>query len=70
MAVTACPATPSVTPRLSAIGVNRLAGRNSAVTSPNTPSVIAKTAPQAGSRGAAVEAAEEIPGFMRGFRVG
>lgn len=65
VAVTAWPATPSVTPRLSAIGVSRLAGRNSAVTRPNTPSVIAKTAPHAGSRGAAGAAAEEIPGFMR-----
>ncbi len=36
--VTAWPAVPSVMPRLAASGVSRLAGRNSAVTSPNTPS--------------------------------
>ncbi|MND81731.1 hypothetical protein D3C80_735360 [compost metagenome] len=38
VAVTACPAMPSVTPRLAAIGVNKLAGKNSAVIRPNTPS--------------------------------
>ena len=38
VAVTACPAIPSVTPRLAAMGVNKLAGRNSAVIKPNTPS--------------------------------
>ena len=37
VAVTACPAIPSLTPRLLAIGVNRLAGRNSATIRPNTP---------------------------------
>src|ERR1700761_1380648 len=48
VAVTACPASPSVTPRLDAIGVSRLAGKNSAVTNPKTPSASEKTAPQAG----------------------
>ncbi len=48
VAVTAWPATPSVMPRLAAIGVSRLAGRNSAVTRPNTPRVSENTAPQAG----------------------
>src|SRR5262245_9694165 len=38
VAVTACPAAPSEMPRSVAIGVSRLAGRNSAVTRPNTPS--------------------------------
>ena len=38
VAVTACPAIPSDTPRLAAIGVSKLAGRNSAVIRPNTPS--------------------------------
>lgn len=34
VAVTACPAIPSLTPRLAAIGVSRLAGKNSAVIRP------------------------------------
>nr|VUD31995.1 Uncharacterised protein [Raoultella sp. NCTC 9187] len=41
VAVTACPAIPSLTPRLVAIGVNRLAGRNSATIRPKTPSASA-----------------------------
>lgn len=41
VAVTACPAIPSLTPRLLAIGVNRLAGRNSATIRPNTPRAVA-----------------------------
>lgn len=41
VAVTACPAMPSLTPRLAAIGVNKLAGRNSATIRPNTPSASA-----------------------------
>ena len=41
VAVTACPAIPSLTPRLAAIGVNKLAGRNSATIRPNTPSASA-----------------------------
>ena len=49
VAVTACPASPSLTPRSRAIGVSRLAGRNSAVTRPKTPSARDTTAPQAGS---------------------
>ena len=41
VAGTACPAMPSLTPRLAAIGVNKLAGRNSATIRPNTPSASA-----------------------------
>ncbi|MNC73016.1 hypothetical protein D3C75_1241480 [compost metagenome] len=52
VAVTDCPATPSLTPRLSAIGVNRLAGKNSAMIRPNTPSPSDQTARQAGTIGA------------------
>lgn len=50
VAVSAWPAIPSLTPSSVAIGVGRPAGRNSAVTRPNTPSAIATTAPpQAGA---------------------
>jgi hypothetical protein len=48
VAVTACPAIPSLTPRLAAIGVNRLAGRNSATIRPKTPNASAYTARHAG----------------------
>ncbi len=51
VAVTVCPATPSLTPRLAAIGVSRLAGKNSAVMSPKTPSPSDQTARQAGLAG-------------------
>src|ERR1700754_1683363 len=62
VAVTGCPAMPSVTPMLDAIAVRRLAGRNSAVMRPNTPRVIAKTAPQAAgaSSGAASAASTQV----------
>ncbi|MNI39798.1 hypothetical protein D3C73_939880 [compost metagenome] len=40
------PATPVPTPRSAESGVNRLTGRNSAVTRPNTPKVNEATAPQ------------------------
>jgi hypothetical protein len=49
VAVTACPAAPSLTPRSAAIGVSRLAGRNSAVTRPNTPIAKENTPAQAGA---------------------
>lgn len=48
VAVTACPARPSVIPSSQAIGVSRLAGSSSAPTSPKTPSPMETTAPQAG----------------------
>ena len=54
VAVTAWPAMPSEILRSAAIGVSRLAGRNSAPTSPNTPNVIDITAPQAGRASASL----------------
>ncbi|CUI85673.1 Uncharacterised protein [Achromobacter dolens] len=51
--VTACPASASETPRSSAIGVSRLAGRYSAVSKPNTPIASENTAIQAGGASAA-----------------
>ena len=53
VAVTAWPAVPLDTPSPRAMGVSRLAGRNSAVTSANTPSVSESTAPQAARAGPA-----------------
>src|SRR5262249_43137905 len=55
-AVTAWPAAPSEMPRSAAIGVSRLAGRNSAVTRPNTPS---DSDTIAGHRGSARSSAGE-----------
>ena len=49
VAETVCPAAPSLILKSAAIGVSRLAGRNSAVTRENTPSAIEPTAAQAGS---------------------
>ncbi len=49
VAVTVCPAAPSLILKSAAIGVSKLAGRNSAVTKANTPSAIEPTAAQAGS---------------------
>ena len=49
VAVTAWPAAPSVMCRSAANGVSRLAGRNSAVTRPKTPSESETIAPQAGA---------------------
>ncbi len=46
VAVTVCPAAPSLMDRSEASAVSRLAGRNSAVTRPNTPSASAPTAAQ------------------------
>lgn len=46
VAVTACPAVPSLTPSPEAIGYSRLAGRNSPVTSAKTPTMRATTPPQ------------------------
>lgn len=51
--VTAWPAAPSLTRRSLAIAVSRLAGRNSAVTRPNTPSAMEATAVQRASVGSA-----------------
>ncbi len=64
VAVTACPAMPSEIPRSFAIGVSRLAGRNSAPTSPNTPSVIAITAPQAGLASASLSGVAIVASVM------
>lgn len=50
--VTACPANACDTPRSTAIGVNRLAGKYSAVSRPNTPIARENTAIQAGLVGA------------------
>ena len=47
VAVTTCPAAPTETPRSAAIGVSRLAGRNSAVTWLNAPSIKETTAAHA-----------------------
>ena len=52
VAVTVCPASPSLMPRLCAIGVRRLAGKNSAVIRPKTPRASDQTAFQAGFAGA------------------
>ncbi len=49
--VTACPASASDTPRSAAIGVNRLAGRYSAVSSPKTPMASENTATHADEEG-------------------
>ncbi|MEY9587670.1 hypothetical protein ABIA15_006491 [Sinorhizobium fredii] len=57
VAVTACPAVPSLIPRSAAIGVSTLAGRNSAVTRPNTPSASEMTPAQAGSLRSSVASA-------------
>ena len=49
VAETVCPAAPSLILKSAAIGVSRLAGRNSAVTREKTPRANAPTAAQAGS---------------------
>jgi hypothetical protein len=49
VAVTVCPAAPSLILKSAAIGVSKLAGRNSAVTKEKTPRANAPTAAQAGS---------------------
>ena len=59
VAVTACPARPSLMRRSPAIGVSRLAGRNSAPTRLKTPRLMAKTAAQAPAVEAGGEAAGE-----------
>ena len=56
--VTAWPARASDTPRSIAIGVNRLAGRYSAVNNPNTPMARENTDIQAGVAGSTVERIE------------
>ncbi|KWV89677.1 hypothetical protein PFLmoz3_00661 [Pseudomonas fluorescens] len=58
--VTAWPASASDTPRSVAISVNKLAGRYSAVSNPNTPIASEKTAIHAGAAGSA---SEKAPGW-------
>jgi hypothetical protein len=54
VAETVCPAAPSLILKSAAMGVSRLAGRNSAVTSENTPRAKEPTAAQAGTMVAAL----------------